>query len=151
MNDFIRDIVRHRRKVLDEAVKKSSPTDSVIASFISKAINEADSSHAAVQNVTITVPALIRLCEIAREDIKGDTELHQFIELLLANGAKIIDSDIIDKIELKEEVVAADRKMGKDGKLHAPKIIDLTPKTNTLTGAKISGVKSVTRVNARNK
>ena len=40
-----------------------------------------------IQTVTFTLPALIRLCEIAREDIKGDTDLHEFIEAVL-NKAK---------------------------------------------------------------
>jgi hypothetical protein len=76
-----------------------------------------------VQTVTITVPALIRLCEIAREEIDGDTELHEYIESLIEGSNGTIDSQLIDDVlgeaTVKEGVVvSADRKMGKDGRLY---------------------------------
>lgn len=49
--------------------------------------------------VQITVPALIRICEIAREEIKGDTDLHEFIENILnKSGSKLIDSKMLEGI-----------------------------------------------------
>lgn len=76
-----------------------------------------------VQTVTIAVPALIRLCEIAREEIDGDTELHEYIESLIEGSNGTIDSQLIDDVlgeaTVKEGVVvSADHKMGKDGRLY---------------------------------
>jgi hypothetical protein len=52
-----------------------------------------------VQTVEITVPALIRLCEIARENVNGDTDLHEFIEEMIKTSNGIIDSQSLEDIE----------------------------------------------------
>lgn len=52
-----------------------------------------------VQTVEITVPALIRLCEIARENVNGDTDLHEFIEEMIKSSNGIIDSQSLEDIE----------------------------------------------------
>lgn len=106
-------------------------------------LNEADK----VQVVSITLPALIRLCEIAREDIDEDTDLHEFIEAVLNKASGTIDSQTLEDIEgdgdsdednIKEgEIVSADRKVGKDGRLYPRSKKTLGKETNSLTGAKI--------------
>ena len=106
-------------------------------------LNEADK----VQVVSITLPALIRLCEIAREDIDEDTDLHEFIEAVLNKASGTIDSQTLEDIEgdgdsdednIKEgEIVSADKKAGKDGRLYPRSKKTLGKETNSLTGAKI--------------
>lgn len=101
-----------------------------------------------VQEVQITIPALIRLCEIAREDMGGDTDLHEFIEALIENSNGTIDSQSIENIEggdgdddaddasIKEgEIVQADKKVGNDGRLYPRSRKTLGKATGSLTGA----------------
>lgn len=57
-------------------------------------VNEAQK----VQSVEITVPALIRLCEIAREDVDGDTDLHELIEALIEKSNGVIDSQSLEDV-----------------------------------------------------
>lgn len=106
-------------------------------------LNEADK----VQVVSITLPALIRLCEIAREDIDEDTDLHEFIEAVLNKASGTIDSQTLEDIEgdgdsdednIKEgEIVSADKKVGKDGRLYPRSKKTLGKETNSLTGVKL--------------
>jgi hypothetical protein len=66
--------------------------------LISK-INTLLEAEQSIQVVSLTLPALIRLCEIARENIKGDTDLHEFIESMLTKaGGKTITSSTLEGI-----------------------------------------------------
>lgn len=101
------------------------------------------------QEVQITVPALIRLCEIAREDIDGDTDLHEFIEALIEKSNGTIDSQSIEDIESSDddndeddidegEIVSADKKVGADGRLYPRSKKTIGKSTDSLTGVKLS-------------
>lgn len=101
-----------------------------------------------LEEVQITVPALIRLCEIAREDIDGDTDLHKFIEALIENSNGTIDSQSIEDIESSDddsdeddieegEIVSADKKIGADGRLYPRFKKTIGKQTGSLTGAKL--------------
>lgn len=63
--------------------------------YLNENLDEAEK----VQVVSITLPALIRLCEIAREDIDEDTDLHEFIEAMLNKASGTIDSQTLEDIE----------------------------------------------------
>lgn len=114
--------------------EQKSRTQKIMNSWLSKT-NE---SEDAIQTATITIPALIRICEICREDIKSDEHLHEFIEKLLNKADnEVIDSSTLEDLS-ENVIVSADKKLSSDGRLIAKtrKKINRGDETS-LTGAKI--------------
>lgn len=65
-----------RQRVLDRAFKKSKPIRIAGPDLHREEVDEKDT-------VTMDIPLLIRMLELAREDIKSDAELHRVVEKLI--------------------------------------------------------------------